>query len=89
MFCLIYFYPNEVLIEDRNLAKPIPLCPGLTDSNSRPLDANEKAELIRFLANNDRYVNYYKTITDQPCFDQELQNLYYLIDPSWNEIEDI
>ena len=76
---------DELLIEETTLPALSPLCKHSTDANSRPLVAHEKDQLEKFLSNSERYADYYETIRKQPCFEQELQNLYYLIDTSLDE----
>ena len=66
-----------------SVVAPTPLC---GDSNTKQLGPSEKAKLEKFLANSEKYSDYYDEIRKQPCFDQELQKLYYLIDLSLKEV---
>ena len=72
-----------VIILTTSLPATTPLC---TDSNTRPLDSFEKAELEKYLANSKKYASFYNTIKEEPCFEEQLQKLFYLIDFYPNEV---
>ena len=62
-----------------SLAAPSTLCMGSIDSYStKSLNPYEKGKLELYLANN--YPEYYKMIREIPCFDQELNKIYQIVD---------
>ena len=75
------------VISVKTMAVPRPLCQGLLDSeneiDNNNLDASKRDQLIMVLAN--KYPKFYQKIENEPCFDQLLKKMEYLIDPLWNE----
>ena len=70
------------VISVKTMAVPRPLCQGLLDSENE-IDASKRDQLIMVLAN--KYPKFYQKIENEPCFDQLLKKMEYLIDPLWNE----
>ena len=71
----------------KTMAAPRPLCQGLLDSENEidndNLDPSKREQLIMVLAN--KYPSFYKKIENEPCFEQLLKKMKYLVDPLWNE----